>query len=102
MELCLNGFTIKGLNLSHENAKGRLKKIPHGIIVSTPVPWIWGILGPGLDNIQIYLYRLLSEALVLTGADICSAVKPWDVQYPTTMDIFSEYHDQVMTWNSSI
>ena len=83
MELCLNGFT------------DRLKKIPYGIIVSTPLPWIWG---PGLDNIQIYLYRLLSEALVLTGADICSAVKPWDVQYPTTMDIFSEYHDQVMTY----
>ena len=41
-------------------------------------------------------YRLLSEALVLTGADICSAVKPWDVQYPTAMDVFSEYHDQVI------
>ena len=55
------------------------------------------VLSPPLYNtLHTIQYRLLSEALVLTGADICSAVKPWDVQYPTAMDIFSEYHDQVI------
>ena len=33
---------------------------------------------------------------MLTGADLCAAAKPWDAQYPTAMDIFSELYDQVI------
>ena len=39
--------------------------------------------------------RLLMEALFLTGADLCPATKPWDVQYTIAHDIYDEFHEQV-------
>ena len=68
----------------------------HSRILLMLIIWIYDIRYIHIYVYNTLQYRLLSEALVLTGADICSAVKPWDVQYPTAMDVFSEYHDQVI------
>ena len=44
----------------------------------------------------INLSRLLLEALIMTGADLSPASKPWDIQYTVAQDIYSEFHEQVL------
>jgi len=39
-------------------------------------------------------HRLLLEALILTGADLSPASKPWNIQYTVAQDIYSEFHEQ--------
>ena len=46
--------------------------------------------------------RLLLEALCLTGADLCSAWKPWEAHYRTAADIYAEFHDQVLSLTLSV
>ena len=31
----------------------------------------------------------------MTGANLSTAAKPWDVQYTLAHDIYSEFHEQV-------
>jgi len=39
-------------------------------------------------------HRLLLQALIMTGSDLCSAAKPWGVQYRTAQIIYAEFHEQ--------
>jgi len=42
-------------------------------------------------------HRLLGQALAMTGADLNSATKLWEVQYRTAQIIYAEFHEQVTT-----
>ena len=39
--------------------------------------------------------RLLVQAICLTGSDLNSSSKPWDVQENTTQVVYDEFHEQV-------
>ena len=39
--------------------------------------------------------RLLAQSICLTGSDLNSSSKPWNVQVKTTQVVYEEFHDQV-------
>ena len=39
--------------------------------------------------------RLLVEALMMTGSDLCANSKPWDLQMQTVNVIYEEFYKQV-------
>ena len=39
--------------------------------------------------------RLLVEALLMTGSDLCASAKPWDLQMQTVEVIYDEFYNQV-------
>ena len=39
--------------------------------------------------------RLLAQSICLTGSDLNSSSKPWDIQVKTTQVVYEEFHDQV-------
>ena len=39
--------------------------------------------------------RLLVEALLMTGSDLCASAKPWDLQMQTVEVIYDEFYKQV-------
>lgn len=39
-------------------------------------------------------FRLLIEAIAMTGADLCASAKPWDAQRETVRVIFEEFYEQ--------
>jgi hypothetical protein len=39
--------------------------------------------------------RLLAQAMCLTGSDLNSSAKPWDIQYQVSEKVYAEFHDQV-------
>ena len=39
--------------------------------------------------------RLLVQSICLTGSDLNSSSKPWDIQVKTTQVVYEEFHDQV-------
>ena len=39
--------------------------------------------------------RLLVEALLMTGSDLCASAKPWDLQMQTVEVIYDEFYQQV-------
>ena len=40
-------------------------------------------------------FRLLVEALLMTGSDLCASAKPWDLQMQTVEVIYDEFYQQV-------
>ena len=42
--------------------------------------------------------RLLAQSICLTGSDLNSSSKPWNVQVKTTQVVYEEFHDQVKIW----
>ena len=42
-----------------------------------------------------YLPRLLIEAMVMTGSDLCASAKPWHLQLETVAVIYEEFYIQV-------
>ena len=40
--------------------------------------------------------RLLVEAMVMTGSDLCASAKPWDLQLETVAVIYEEFYIQVI------
>ena len=41
------------------------------------------------------LLRLLVEAMVMTGSDLCASAKPWNLQLETVSVIYEEFYIQV-------
>ncbi len=41
------------------------------------------------------MVRLLSQAVAMTGADLNSSCKPWQIQERTTEVVYREFHEQV-------
>ena len=39
--------------------------------------------------------RLLSQAIAMTGSDLCSISKEWDSQVDTAYVIYNEFYEQV-------
>ena len=39
--------------------------------------------------------RMLAMALCMTGSDLNSSSKPWEVQYRTSKIVYAEFHEQV-------
>ena len=49
-----------------------------------------------LSNLHILTYsRMLVEALLMTGSDLCASAKPWDLQMQTVEVIYDEFYRQV-------
>jgi hypothetical protein len=44
--------------------------------------------------------RLLAQAMCLTGSDLNSSAKPWDIQYKVSKNVYTEFHDQV--WQETL
>ena len=40
-------------------------------------------------------FRLLVEAMVMTGSDLCASAKPWHLQLETVSVIYEEFYIQV-------
>ena len=40
-------------------------------------------------------FRMLAQAIMMTGSDLCSSSKSWDSQYNTTAVIYEEFYEQV-------
>ena len=38
---------------------------------------------------------MLTQAIMMTGSDLCSSSKCWDAQYGTTSIIYQEFYEQV-------
>ena len=38
---------------------------------------------------------MLTQAIMMTGSDLCSSSKSWDAQYRTTEIIYEEFYEQV-------
>ena len=47
------------------------------------------------DINHTYVCRLLVEALLMTGSDLCASAKPWDLQMQTVEVIYDEFYKQV-------
>jgi hypothetical protein len=41
------------------------------------------------------IFRLLIQAIAMTGCDLSASAKPWDVQVKTVKVIFEEFYEQV-------
>ena len=49
-----------------------------------------------LSNLHILTcFRMLVEALLMTGSDLCASAKPWDLQMQTVEVIYDEFYRQV-------
>ena len=49
-----------------------------------------------LSSLPILTYfRMLVEALLMTGSDLCASAKPWDLQMQTVEVIYDEFYRQV-------
>ena len=42
----------------------------------------------------MHSFRLLVEALAMTGSDLCASSKPWDLQMQTVTTIYEEFYSQ--------
>ena len=52
-----------------------------------------------LSSLHILTYfRMLVEALLMTGSDLCASAKPWDLQMQTVEVIYDEFYRQVCTF----
>ena len=40
-------------------------------------------------------FRLLAQAIMMTGSDLCSSTKLWEAQELTSQVIYREFYDQV-------
>ena len=47
-----------------------------------------------IDIIKI-ISRMLAMALCMTGSDLNSSSKPWEVQFRTSKIVYAEFHEQV-------
>ena len=47
---------------------------------------------------HIYMFwRMLAQAMCMTGSDLCSSSKSWDHQLSTTCVIYQEFYEQVLS-----
>ena len=46
--------------------------------------------------VQSSKFRLLSQAIMMTGSDLCSSTKLWQAQEITSQVIYSEFYEQVL------
>ena len=46
---------------------------------------------------HIYFWRMLAQAMCMTGSDLCSSSKSWDHQLSTTCVIYQEFYEQVLS-----
>jgi hypothetical protein len=46
--------------------------------------------------------RLLAQAMCLTGSDLNSSAKPWDIQFNVSKNVYAEFHDQVCHPNTCL
>jgi hypothetical protein len=42
----------------------------------------------------------LSQAIMMTGSDLCSSTKEWEAQEMTSQVIYREFYDQVMLFEN--
>ena len=45
-----------------------------------------------------YVFRMLAQAIMMTGSDLSSSSKSWEAQYQTTAIIYEEFYEQVFLW----
>ena len=44
----------------------------------------------------LFANRLLVQSIAMTGSDLNSSSKPWDIQVRTTKVVYEEFYEQVM------
>ena len=44
----------------------------------------------------LFVNRLLVQSIAMTGSDLNSSSKPWDIQVRTTKVVYEEFYEQVM------